>query len=75
MAKQHSIGGDSKIMLEKQQKPFVQGYRTQWVNCLRNNIFVNLPPLSLLCEISVTVHLAQSGLIAGRWQAGRQAGR
>ena len=27
----------------------------QWVNCLRNNIFVNPPPLSsrtLLCEIS-----------------------
>ena len=24
----------------------------QWVNRLRNNIFVNLPPLPLLCEIS-----------------------
>ena len=24
----------------------------QWVNRLRNNIFVNPPPLSLLCEIS-----------------------
>ena len=23
----------------------------QWVNCLRNNIFVNPPPLPLLCEI------------------------
>ena len=24
----------------------------QWVNCLWNNIFINLPPLPLLCEIS-----------------------
>ena len=24
----------------------------QWVNRLRNNIFVNAPPLPLLCEIS-----------------------
>ena len=40
----------------------------QWVNHLRNNIFVNPPPLSLLCEISGALHLAQSGLTAG-WQA------
>ena len=46
----------------------------QWVNCLWNNIFVNPPPLPLLCEISGAVHLAQPGLTAGRWQvAGRQA--
>ena len=38
----------------------------QWVNCLRNNIFVNLPPLSLPCEISGVLHLAQPGLMAGR---------
>ena len=38
----------------------------QWVNRLRNNIFVNLPPLSLLCEISGALHLAQPGLTAGR---------
>ena len=47
----------------------------QWVNHLRNNIFVNPPPLPLLCEISGAVHLAQPGLMAGRqagWQAGRQ---
>ena len=44
----------------------------QWVNRLRNNIFVNLPPLSLLCEISGALHLAQPGLTAG-WQAGRLA--
>ena len=44
----------------------------QWVNCLRNNIFVNLPPLPLSCEISGALHLAQLGLMAGR-QAGRQA--
>ena len=45
----------------------------QWVNRLRNNIFVNPSPLSLLCEISGALHLAQPGLTAG-WQAGRQAG-
>ena len=42
----------------------------QWVNRLRNNIFVNPPPLPLLCEISGALHLAQPGLTAGR-QAGR----
>ena len=40
----------------------------QWVNRLRNNIFVNPPPLPLLCEISGALHLAQPGLTAG-WQA------
>ena len=40
----------------------------QWVNCLRNNIFINLPPLPLLCEISEALHLAQPGFTAG-WQA------
>ena len=48
----------------------------QWVNRLRNNIFVNPPPLPLSCEISGALHLAQPGLTAGRlagWQAGRQA--
>ena len=44
----------------------------QWVNRLRNNIFVNPPPLPLSCEISGALHLAQPGLTAG-WQAGRQA--
>ena len=37
----------------------------QWVNRLRNKIFVNAPPLPLLCEISGALHLAQSGLTAG----------
>ena len=46
----------------------------QWVNHLRNNIFVNPVPLPLLCEISGTLHLAQLGLTAG-WQAGWLAGR
>ena len=46
----------------------------QWVNRLRNKIFVNPPPLPLLCGISGALHLAQPGLTAGR-QAGRQAGR
>ena len=38
----------------------------QWVNRLWNNIFVNAPPLPLLCEISGALHLAQPGLTAGR---------
>ena len=46
----------------------------QWVNHLRNNIFVNPPPLPLSCEISGALHLAQPGLTAGR-QAGWLAGR
>ena len=44
----------------------------QWVNRLRNNIFVNPSPLPLSCEISEALHLAQPGLTAGR-QAGRLA--
>ena len=47
----------------------------QWVNRLRNKIFVNAPPLPLLCEISGALHLAQPGLTAGRlagWQAVRR---
>ena len=44
----------------------------QWVNRLRNNIFVNPPPLPLSCEISGALHLAQPGLTAGRL-AGRLA--
>ena len=46
----------------------------QWVNRLRNKIFVNAPPLPLLCEISGALHLAQPGLTAGR-QAGRPSVR
>ena len=46
----------------------------QWVNRLQNNIFVNPPPLPLLCEISGALHLAQPGLTAGRL-AVRPAGR
>ena len=38
----------------------------QWVNHLRNNIFINPPPLPLLCEISGALHLAQPDLTAGR---------
>ena len=38
----------------------------QWVNRFWNNIFVNPPPLTLLCEISGALHLAQPGLMAGR---------
>ena len=46
----------------------------QWVNRLRNKIFVNAPPLPLLCEFSGALHLAQPGLTAG-WLAGWQAVR
>ena len=45
----------------------------QWVNCLRNNIFVNAPPLPLLCEISGALHLAQPGRTAG-WPSIRPSG-
>ena len=38
----------------------------QWVNRLQNKIFVNPPPLLLLCKISGALHLAQPGLMAGR---------
>ena len=38
----------------------------QWVNHLRNSIFVNPPPLPLSCEISGALHLAEPGLTAGR---------
>ena len=40
----------------------------QWINRLRNKIFVKPPPLPLLCEISGALHLAQPGLTAG-WLA------
>ena len=43
----------------------------QWVNCLQNNIFVNPPPLPLLCEISGPLLLAQPDFTAG-WLEGRQ---
>ena len=46
----------------------------QWVNRLQKNIFVNPLPLSLSCEISGSLHLAQPGLTAGR-QAGWLASR
>ena len=42
------------------------------INSLRNDIFVNPPPLPLLCEISGALHLVQPGLTAGRQEAGRQ---
>ena len=38
----------------------------QWVNCLWNNIFFNLPPSPLLYETLGPLHLAQLG------QEGRQ---
>ena len=44
----------------------------QWINRIRNSIFVNPPPSPLSCEISGALHLAQPGLTAGR-QAGMLA--
>ena len=46
----------------------------QWVSRLRNNIFVNPPPLPLLCESSRALHLAQPGLMAGRLAGRRNTG-
>ena len=43
----------------------------QWVNRLRNNIFVNPPPLPSSCEISGALHLVQPGLMAGRRNTGK----
>ena len=45
----------------------------QWVNRLRNKIFVNAPPLPLLRKISGALHLAQPSLTAG-WPSVRLAG-
>ena len=39
----------------------------QWVNRLWNNIFVNLLPLPLLCEISRALHLVQRVLLQASW--------
>ena len=43
----------------------------QWTNLNRNNNFVNLWQLPLLCKISGAVHIALVGLTANRL-AGRQ---
>ena len=46
----------------------------RWINVFQNNSFVNPLQLSILCEKTGAVALAQPGLTAGR-QTGRQAGR
>ena len=46
----------------------------QWVNRLRNNIFVNPPPLPLFCESSGALHLAQPRLTVGRLAGRRNTG-
>ncbi len=48
----------------------------QWVNRLRNNIFVNSPSLPLLCEISGALHLVlrQAGCPSVRPAVRRNAG-
>ena len=58
----------------------------QWINVFRNNGFVNLTRLPLLCEKTRALAIVKPGLMAGRQagglaggraggQAGRQAGR
>ena len=47
----------------------------QWINVLRNNDFVNLMRLPLLCRNSGAVGLAELGLTAGWLVAGWLAGR
>ena len=47
----------------------------QWLNHLWNNIFVNPPPLPLLCEISGALHLAQPRLTVGRLAGGQNTGQ
>ena len=44
----------------------------QWINLHRNNIFINLTRLPLLCEKSGAILLVLVGLTAA-WQAGRQS--
>ena len=46
----------------------------QWINVLRNNGFVNLTRLPLLCEKTGALAIVEPGLTAGR-QAGRPLGR
>ena len=43
----------------------------QWINVFRNNSFISLTWLPLLCRNSEAIHLAQPGLVEGR-QGGRQ---
>ena len=46
----------------------------QWIIVNRNSSFVNPPRLSILCEISGPVRLAEPGLTAG-WLAGGRIAR
>ena len=41
----------------------------QWVNHLRNNVFVNPLPLPLLCEISGALHLRYSPVTTSQTHA------
>ena len=45
----------------------------QWINVFRNNGFVNLTRLPLLCEKTGALAIVEPGLMAG-WQAGSLAG-
>ena len=46
----------------------------QWINVFRNNSFVNLTRLPLLCEKTGALAIVEPGVTAGR-QAGSLAGR
>ena len=46
----------------------------QWTDVNPNNRFINLLPLPWMSEISGAVYLALPGLMAGRQEAGRNAG-
>ena len=46
----------------------------QWMNVIRNNNFVNLIRLPLLCEKTGALAIVEPGLMAGQ-QAGRPLGR
>ena len=46
----------------------------QWINVLRNNSFVHLTQLPLLCEKTGALAVVEPGLTAG-WQSGRPLGR
>ena len=46
----------------------------QWINVLRNNGFVNLTQLPLLCEKTGALAIVEPGVTAG-WQSSWPAGR
>ena len=73
---QNITGANVLIKEEQGKRNWIKGIvMAQWVNRLRNNIFVNPPPLPSSCEISGALHLAQPGLTAGRLADRRNTGK